>query len=82
MAVQSMQQVRDDCSSDVMKRSSPKKLIDLKNKSRHVLSLIMEDRTLNFEVQEVRRVELCSYMKRRIVSFSFLCAHITLLRNN
>jgi hypothetical protein len=47
-------EVRDDFSSEVMKRSTSKKFIDVNDTSCHVLSLILKDRTLNFEVKEVR----------------------------
>lgn len=45
-------EVRDDCSTEVMKRSMGKNYLS-NNGTHNVISIVMDDRTLDFEIDEV-----------------------------
>jgi len=53
VALKDVLEVRDDMTTDVMKRSVSKKYVDEHRNPSLVISIIMKDRTLDFEIEEM-----------------------------
>jgi hypothetical protein len=53
VAISEILEVRDDMSTDIMRRAIAKKFVDEYRNPSLVISLILRDRSLNFEIEEV-----------------------------